>query len=561
MQGYNRAMHVAIGQIDTVQGDLGGNGARILAAARRARRAGADLLVVPELALAGYCPRDLVYRASFLEAAAREASALAAALPSGLHVLAGTVAPNPRDGGQPLNGAVLLSDGRVQARFSKQLLPNYDVFDEARWFAQGEPADPFELGGRRFGVTICEDIWVHAETTDPGMPTYRLDPAAEQVGRGADVLLNLSASPFDWGKPARRERLVTEVARRHGVPLLLVNLVGGNDELIFDGHSVMSDGKGRVVARAAGFEEDLLLVDLDALTPIDAPALPEKSLEEIRMALTLGLRDYARKSGFRRALVGLSGGIDSALTAALAVDALGAENILGVSMPSRYTSDLSRNEAAALAASLGIRLETIPIEKANTSVLESLQPHFEGRPPDVTEENIQARLRGMFLMALSNKLGHLLLTTGNKSELAVGYSTLYGDLCGGLAVISDLPKTQVYALARHLNTRRPGTIPEPTLDRAPSAELRPDQKDEDSLPPYDVLDDIVHRSLERLESFEEIVAAGHDPHVVRDVLQRLWRNEYKRRQMPPGLKITTKAFGTGRRMPITGAPVWYELGN
>ena len=553
-------MHVAMGQINTVQGDLAGNAKRILAVAREARREGAELLLVPELALAGYCPRDLVYRASFLEAAAREEARLAAAIPDGLHVLAGTVAPGGPGGGKPHNGAVLLGEGKVRARFSKQLLPNYDVFDEARWFAPGEPAQPFQLGGRRFGVTICEDIWSHAEATDPGMPTYRRDPPAEQVRRGADVLLNLSASPFDWGKPARRERLVRDVARRSGVPVLLVNLVGGNDELIFDGHSVVSDAQGRVVARAAGFDEHLLLVDLDDLSPLSVPPLPERSLEEIRKALTLGLVDYARKSGFRRALVGLSGGIDSALTAALAVDALGAQNILGVSMPSRYTSDLSRTEAKALATTLGIRLETIPIVSANASVLSTLQPHFEGRPPDVTEENIQARLRGMFLMALSNKLGHLLLTTGNKSELAVGYSTLYGDLCGGLAVISDLPKTQVYALARHLNTRRPGTIPEPTLTRPPSAELRPDQKDEDSLPPYDVLDDIIYRSMEKLESFAEITAAGHDPVVVKDVLQRLWRNEYKRRQMPPGLKVTSKAFGTGRRMPITGAPQWYEIG-
>ncbi len=553
-------MHVAMGQIDTVQGDLAGNGKRILAVVERAHSAGAALLVVPELALPGYCPRDLVYRASFLDAAEREEARLAAAIPAGLHVLVGTVSRGGSPAGKPLNGAVLLGEGKVLARFSKQLLPNYDVFDEARWFAEGEPAEPFELDGRRFGVTICEDIWSHAQTTDPGMPSYERDPATEQVRRGADVLLNLSASPFDWGKPARRERLVRDVACRIGVPLLLVNLVGGNDELVFDGHSVVSDAEGRVAARGAGFEEDLLVVDMDRLIPHEAPALPERSLEEIRKALILGLRDYARKSGFRRALVGLSGGIDSALTAALAAEAFGPANILGVSMPSRYTSDLSRTEAEALATNLGIRLETIPIERAKNSVLASLQPHFEGRPVDVTEENIQARIRGMFLMALSNKLGHLLLTTGNKSELAVGYSTLYGDLCGGLAVISDLPKTQVYALARHLNTRRPGTIPEPTLTRAPSAELRPDQKDEDSLPPYDVLDDIIHRSMEKLESFADIVAAGHDPVVVRDVLQKLWRNEYKRRQMPPGLKVTSKAFGTGRRMPITGAPDWYELG-
>ncbi|MCA9323120.1 MAG: NAD+ synthase [Planctomycetes bacterium] len=555
-------MRIALVQADTTQGDLPGNAERILAACVTARRAGADLAIFPELALAGYCPRDLVYRPSFLAAAAEQEAWLAARLPEGLSVLVGNVAASPSaNERRALNTAVLLERGRVGPRVAKRLLPNYDVFDEARWFQPGPSTAPVMIAGRSIGITICEDVWVGeaAGRTDPGTPDYGLDPAADLVAQGAELVVNLSASPFSDGKPARREFLVQSLAKRLGRPVVLCNLIGGNDELIFDGHSLVAMADGRTAARALGFDEDLVVWDWDGTRASQSIAPQDEApLAAIYRALVLGVRDYARKSGFRRALLGLSGGIDSALCAVIAADALGAENVSGVAMPTRYSAEMSEEDAQILARNLGLDFRTIPIEEGFRTMLASLEPHFDGKPADVTEENIQPRLRGLVLMALSNKHGSLLLSTGNKSELAVGYCTLYGDMCGGLAVISDLPKTTVFALARYLNATRGEIIPMRTIERPPSAELRPDQKDSDSLPDYLILDDILRRSVEELQSLEDIVAAGHDENCVRSVLERLWRNEYKRKQMPPGLRVTSKAFGSGRRMPITGSATWYE---
>jgi len=410
---------------------------------------------------------------------------------------------------------------------------------------------------QKVGVTICEDLWVGRHDNYSGKPDYQEDPAARQVAMGAQSLINLSASPYDQGKPARRVELVQSTARRLERPVILVNLVGGNDELVFDGHSVACNAKGEILARAKGFEEELLVFDLETTTPASDTSTPGE-LEEIYQALVLGVRDYAAKSGFSRALLGLSGGIDSALVAVIAADALGSDQVTAVAMPTRFTADLSNDCARELASRLGCPFQMIPVEDSFNAMLKTLEPHLEGKPEDVTEENLQPRLRGMILMALSNKHGALLLSTGNKSELAVGYCTLYGDMCGGLAVISDLPKTTVFALAEHINSTRGEVIPRPIIDRPPSAELRMDQKDSDSLPEYSILDDILHRSIEGLESTADLVKAGHDPMIVEQVLDRLWRNEYKRKQMPPGLRVTSKAFGTGRRMPITGASHWFD---
>jgi len=540
-------MKIALAQIDPTVGDIDGNVERILRACAAARERGADLVVLPELALVGYPPRDLVERPSFARKNREALASLASRIDRPAAIL-GFVDENPTNVGKPVrNAAALVGGGQVLAVRAKALLPTYDVFDEARYFEPGENEGPVPFGGLPLGITICEDIWNDKDFWE--RPLYRRDRLTELARAGIAVILNISASPFHADKGAIRLRLFASAARKHGLPLVFVNQVGGNDELIFDGASFVLDSAGRLVAQLAAFEEDLAVVDLDRLSDLPEIAPVVDECASIEAALVLGIRDYARKCGFRRAVLGLSGGIDSSLVAVLAARALGPENVIGVSMPSRYSSAGSRSDAEALARNLGIRYETIPIEDVFTAYLRTLAPIFAGLPQDVTEENIQARIRGALLMALSNKFGALLLTTGNKSEIAVGYATLYGDMCGGLAAISDLPKTLVYRVARHINRERE-IIPAPCLEKPPSAELRPDQKDEDSLPPYSLLDPILKAFVEDRKGVEEIVEMGYDRALVVDVLQRVDRNEYKRRQAAPGLKVTTRAFGVGWRMPI-----------
>ncbi len=567
-------MRVALSQINVVVGDLEGNAARIREEYSRAVERGADLVVFPELALTGYPPRDLLDLPGFLRGVADRIHRLAgAAGPAGL--VFGAPLPNPGPSGKPLhNGAVLCAEGRVRHEVRKKLLPSYDVFDEARYFEpHGEPARPVEFGGIRWGLHICEDAW-NQEGFWPRR-LYRRDPVEELAGNGAQVLLNISASPFYGRKGPLRRSIFGSHSARHRRPLLYTNLVGGNDELIFDGEAYVFDPGGTLIATGRPFEEETLFVEVAAdgegparvepafsSRPGDPPGrstpcrvLPEAGeIDSIRRALVLGLRDYARKCGFRTAVLGLSGGIDSALTAALAAEALGPENVWGIALPSRYTSDASNTDAGAVARNLGIRFETVAIEGVFSASLEALDALFAGTEPGLAEENLQARARAMMLMALSNKFGHLALTTGNKSELAVGYCTLYGDMAGGLAVISDLPKTTVYELCRALN-REAEIIPENIMTKAPSAELRPNQTDQDSLPPYELLDRILEGYVEERLREEELVARGLPEEEVHRVVRMVSRAEYKRRQAAPGLKISPKAFGSGRRMPIaTGWP-------
>jgi NAD+ synthase/NAD+ synthase (glutamine-hydrolysing) len=553
-------MRLALGQMNATIGDFSGNGRKIEALWRDAEAAKADLLLVPEMALCGYPPRDLLDRPAFHAEAARLLAELTRR--SGrTALLAGTFLPNRARTGKPLfNAAVLMRNGRASAVARKCLLPAYDVFDEARHFEPAKDPTIVRLAGRKVGLSICEDLWNDKDFFRTRR-LYRDDPGETLLARGADLIVNVSASPFSEGKPRLRRRMLARLARDGGVPVAYLNLVGGNDELVFDGGSMVLDGRGRVRARAALFEEDLVVVDLDGprvdavlgSEPADLPDDVEgEPLESLRRALVLGIRDYARKCGFKTAVIGLSGGIDSALVGALAVDALGARNVTGLALPSRYSSEGSVEDARVLAEGLGIRLEVVPIEPVFAAARATLAPLFAGRTEDVTEENLQARIRGMLLMAFSNKLGPLLLTTGNKSELAVGYCTLYGDMCGGLAPISDLPKLRVYALARHLN-RRAGrdVIPASTLEKPPSAELRPNQTDQDSLPPYSLLDRILEGLVERNRTVAAVAReAGAPEALVGGIARQIDRAEYKRQQAAPGLKVSTKAFGSGRRIPI-----------
>ena len=463
-------------------------------------------------------------------------------------LLVGAPRPTGRANGKGLyNAALLIQNGRVLFQQNKSLLPTYDVFDEARYFDGAPTVATVALGDEILGITICEDAW-----TDPElwlrMP-YDRDPVAELAAAGATVLLNISASPFWAGKEETRFRLVSGHAARHRLPFIFVNQVGANDELIFDGRSLAVDSAGRPTAVLPAFIEHVQTVDTAATAPAAVSYAPQPLIESVYEALLLGIRDYVRKTGFRQVVVGLSGGIDSAVVCALAVAALGRANVLGVTMPSRFSSTGSVTDSQQLAANLGIRLLTIPIAEVHEAYLRVLTPFFEGRPPDIAEENIQARIRGNYLMALSNKFGYLVLTTGNKSELAVGYCTLYGDMSGGLAVIADVPKTMVYELARYIN-RNGECIPAACLTKPPSAELRPHQTDQDTLPPYDILDGILKLYINEGRSKAEIVAAGFDPQTVAWVLRTVDRNEYKRWQAAPGLKVTSKAFGIGRRMPV-----------
>jgi NAD+ synthase/NAD+ synthase (glutamine-hydrolysing) len=540
-------LRVALLQINPVAGDLKGNASRIISGVRAAQAQDVDLVVTPELALMGYLPRDLLMSDGFVQRSCRMLSCLAAELKDAPAVLVGAATPNPAEIGRPLfNSAILLRDGATGPVFHKTLLPTYDVFDEDRYFEPGQSPGLLELNGFRLGVSICEDVWNDRDFWK--RPRYHQDPIEALAQAGAQAIVNLSASPFTVGKEQLREKMLGQMARKHGLPLAWVNQVGGNDDLIFDGRSGAFNKQGGLFARAKGFAEDLLVVDLAAETGCIAPDdfAPES---EIWNALVLGVRDYARKTHFKKVLLGLSGGIDSALTAAIAVDALGPDNVLGVMMPSVYSSQGSMDDSLELARNLGIQVLSLPISPIVDTYEKTLAGAFHGFKPDVTEENIQSRIRGNLLMALSNKYGALLLTTGNKSELAVGYCTLYGDMNGGLAVIADLPKMMVYRVSRYRNTRKPD-IPESTLTKAPSAELRPDQTDQDSLPPYEVLDRILELHIEGCRSAEEIVAQGVEEETVRKVLRLVRNAEFKRKQAAPVLKVTSRAFGTGWRMPI-----------
>jgi len=540
-------LRVALLQINPTAGDLAGNARLIIRGVRQAQLAGADLAVTPELALMGYLPRDLLMNRGFVRRSGQMLQQIAAELAAGPPVLVGVATPNPADMGRPLfNSAVLLHEGVVGQAFHKTLLPTYDVFDEDRYFEPAMGPQILEWNGWRLGISICEDVW--NDRNFWARPRYHRDPIEVLADFGAQAIVNLSASPFNAGKQVLRERMLGHLVEKYGLPLAYVNQVGGDDDLIFDGRSCAFDAQGRLMGRAAGFREDILVVELGAGT--GAIAEDDFSAEaEIWNALVLGVHDYARKTRFTQVLLGLSGGIDSALTAAIAAEAVGPENVLGVLMPSCYSSTGSVDDSLELARNLGMETRTLPISDIMRTYDSALAGAFQGRAGDVTEENIQSRIRGNLLMALSNKFGSLLLTTGNKSELSVGYCTLYGDMNGGLAVIGDVPKTMVYRVAEWRNRRQPD-IPEAILTKAPSAELRPDQTDQDTLPPYDLLDQILELHVEQCQSAEEIMAQGYDEATVRRVLRMVRVAEFKRKQAAPVLKVTSRAFGTGWRMPI-----------
>jgi len=539
-------MKVALLQLNPTVGDLSGNAHLIAEAVMGAGKA--DLAVTPEMALMGYPARDLLLQQGFVRRSWEVLEGLASELKSHCPVLVGLAEPNDAPAGRPLfNSAALLRNGRVESTFRKNLLPSYDVFDEDRYFEPTSQPGILDLEGTMVGVSICEDLWNDCDFWQ--RRRYHTDPILEKVKAGASIIVNLSASPFTIGKQLHREAMLAAMARKYGIPFLYVNQVGGNDDLVFDGRSFALDGQGRLMARGKGFAEDVVVVDLAA----PGGRIEEDDFDpepEIWRALVLGTKDYVRKCGYSGVLLGLSGGIDSSLTAAIAAEALGPENVLGVLMPSPFSSRGSIEDAIAVAETLGIRTLSIPISEIMKCFDSSLAEAFAGREKDVTEENIQSRIRGNILMALSNKYGLILLTTGNKSELAVGYCTIYGDMSGGLAVISDLPKTMVYRLARWLNSARGQIIPETVLSKAPSAELRPGQTDQDSLPPYEILDAILEKHIEGHQSEEEIVAQGFDPQTVNHVLEMVAAAEFKRRQAPPGIKVTDRAFGSGWRMPI-----------
>ena len=540
-------MKIALGQINPTVGDFKRNAAKIVQYAERAREAGASLAIFPELAICGYPPRDLVEKPSFVSRNEETARKIAEAT-RGIAVICGLVTPAQVETGKSvMNSAALLRDGRIDFLQSKMLLPTYDVFDESRYFAPAARQELLPFCGRKLALTVCEDAWNDKHFWHKRL--YSVDPVEQLLGKGGQALVNVSASPFHIGKREVRSKMLQTIATTYKVPVIFVNQVGGNDSLIFDGSSFVVRADGSVVAQAKSFEEDLVCFDPDTLQGDIHPQV-EGVEGSAYAALVLGTRDYVRKCGFSKVIIGLSGGIDSALTAVIAVDALGPENVTGVSMPGPYSSRGSIDDARALASNLGIRFEMVRITETFDAYRKALKPVFAGREEDVTEENLQARIRGSILMALSNKFGALVLSTGNKSELGVGYCTLYGDMVGGLAVISDVPKTMVYRLAEHVNAQRP-VIPRSTLEKPPSAELRPDQTDQDTLPPYEVLDTIVEDYVESYKTPEQIAEAhGYDLALVRAVIRMVERSEYKRQQAAPGLKITEKAFGVGRRFPI-----------
>jgi NAD+ synthase/NAD+ synthase (glutamine-hydrolysing) len=548
-------MKIALAQFNPTVGDFAGNTASILALAERAKQRGADLAVFSELCICGYLPQDLLERPAFIDRNQKELKQLAAKL--ALPAIVGYVGKNKNGTGRGIsNKAALLSGGKIVFEQSKMLLPTYDVFDESRYFQPATEQKIFGFGGEELGITICEDVW--NDKNFWAVRRYDRDPVTELAAQGTSVIINISASPYTIDKRALRVDMLRSIALSHQLPIVYVNQVGGNDSLIFDGASVALTLDGKVAAQAAAFEEDLVLFD----TATGRGEIHEQPPEEIVYAfraLVMGTRDYVHKCRFTKAVVGLSGGIDSAVVAAIAVEALGAENVLGVSMPGPFSSEGSKSDAQAVAKNLGIELKTIPISTVFDAYRAELASVFGSRKPDVTEENIQARIRGNYLMALSNKFGSMVLSTGNKSELAVGYCTLYGDMAGGLAVISDVPKLMVYEFAKFINlkgareagTRQREIIPRATIEKPPSAELRPNQKDEDSLPPYDVLDRILKAYIEDLRSPQEIADKyGFGLKLVREIALLVDRSEYKRKQAAPGLKITSRAFGFGRPFPI-----------
>ena len=544
---YTEFVKIALGQINPTVGDFFGNAAKIIDYARQARGAGAGLILFPELSICGYPPRDLVERTSFVRQN-RESAERIAAETAGIAVICGMVTPADSDTGKSVrNSAVLLMDGKIAFTQSKMLLPTYDVFDEMRNFAPARKQELLPFCGKRMALTVCEDAWNDKLFWPKRL--YLVDPVELLIHEGGNFVLNISASPFWLGKGEFRRDMLASIARQHKVPVALVNQVGGNDSLVFDGASLVLNREGEVIAKGRSFEEDLIYFDSQSLTGDMHEQISGEEASAYH-ALVLGTRDYMRKCGFKKAIIGLSGGIDSALTAVIAADAIGPENVIGVGMPGPYSSQGSIDDARDLAKNLGVRFELLSINPAYEAYRQILQPVFSGHGVDVTEENIQSRARGTLLMALSNKFGAIVLSTGNKSELGVGYCTLYGDMVGGLAVISDVPKTLVYRLSRYVNSRR-AVIPEASLEKPPSAELRPDQKDSDSLPPYEVLDAVLEDYVEDSHSAEQI-AADHkfDLDLVRRVMRMVDRAEYKRQQAAPGLKISPKAFGYGRRFPI-----------
>ena len=543
-------MRIALAQINTTVGDFASNRGKIVEFARRAAENSAQVVLFPELSLTGYPPRDLVEKPSFLARAEEELALIAhetAALP--LHVIVGSVAPSHQSVGKKvLNTAVVFHAGREVFRQTKMLLPTYDVFDEGRYFFSAQSQSLLVIGGVPVALTVCEDTWNQKRLFE--QPLYERDPISELRQQGAQLLLSINASPYEQGKRTLRRELFQGIAKQHGLACVYVNSVGGNDHLVFDGSSFAMDASGNLIAEAPSFSESLSFCDLTTGMGDRTPTHADEN-EAVYEALVLGTHDYVTKCGFRQVLIGLSGGIDSSIVACVAVEAFGRENVIGVGMPGPYSSDHSLKDAQTMAERLGIRFEVSPITPGYNTMMETLKPLLAGYQPDATEENIQSRLRGLTLMALSNKFGAMVLTTGNKSELAVGYCTLYGDMCGGLAVISDVPKTLVYDLCRIANQRLANAIPESVFVKAPSAELRPDQTDQDSLPPYEILDRILKGYIERFESPAEIARREDLPlALVREIARKVDLNEYKRQQAAPGLKVTSKAFGIGRRFPI-----------
>jgi NAD+ synthetase len=536
-------MKIGFAQLNPTVGDLKGNFQQILQSYERLQAAGADLVITPELAITGYPPQDLVFKSRFVPENLDIVNELHRRIGK-TALLVGFVDRNEGRGRPFHNAAALLVRDQPLRKAHKSLLPTYDVFDEDRYFQPAARVEPFEFNGKKIGVTICEDIWTEHYLP---RPLYDCEPTRSLVEQGAEIILNLSASPFTLRKPSTRHEMVATLARTHKRPIFYCNAVGGNDQLVFDGNSIAVNASGGLIAQLPSFREHEQIVDSDSTSTIEF--YEQSAPEEVFHALSLGLRDYLRKCGFKSAVLGLSGGIDSAVVAAIAADALGPENVVGVSMPSQYSSRGSIDDSKKLAENLGIKLLHMPIAETFAVFKSQFKEIFSGLPENETEENMQPRLRAMTLMALSNKFGHLVLSTGNKSELSVGYCTIYGDMAGGLAVISDVPKTMIYELARWMNRERE-IVPGSTIDKPPSAELKPNQKDQDTLPPYDVLDEILRLYIEENLSARDIIGRGFDEKIVRWVQRRVDLNEYKREQAAPGLKVTSRAFGLGRRMPI-----------
>jgi NAD+ synthetase len=551
-KGRRGGMKIAIAQINPVIADIEGNKNKIISFIKEADLKGADLVIFPELATIGYPPMDLLESSKLVDDNLRSLEFIKEFCRDiRSAVILGFVDYDMDNPPMLFNSAAVIKNGEVTFRQDKTLLPGYDVFDEYRYFSPARDFSVFEFAGKKTGITICEDIWSALNTDNSRFMEqrrYSVDPVKLLIDKGADLIINISASPYIKGKRQVRMEMLSRLASENSVSVIYANQAGGNDSLIFDGNSFCINAGGEMYAHAKGFEEDLLFVELDSGSPIDVKV---DDIEDIRKGLVLGLKDYMRKSGFRKCVLGLSGGIDSALTAAIACDAVGAENVFGITMPSIYSSSGSIDDSYNLAENLGMRIETIAIKGLHDQFINDLDAVFHGLPEDVTEENIQARIRGTLLMSVSNKTGAMLLTTGNKSECATGYCTMYGDMCGGLAVISDLPKTLVYELSEHIN-RKAGRdiIPREIIEKAPSAELRPDQKDQDSLPPYDILDGILELYIEQRMSAVEIEQRGFSRETVDFVLRLVNINEYKRFQAAPGLKVTSKAFGIGRRIPL-----------